>query len=65
MKQKRKGQSTVEYIVLVAAVIAVLFVFLKPNGTFQNALNGSVTASANTMSKISNRLFSSHVENAD
>ena len=58
-KQKRKGQSTVEYIVLVAAVIAVVFLFLKPGGLFQNTLNGSLKASANTMNTISNRLWSS------
>jgi len=31
-KNKKRGQSTLEYLVLVAMVIAVLIVFLRPGG---------------------------------
>ena len=40
MLNKRRGQSTVEYIVLVSAVIAVAVAFfLSPQSGFQNTLN--------------------------
>lgn len=41
-----KGQSVFEYIILLAAVIIVLLVFLNPTGAFrftvENVLNGTV-----------------------
>ena len=58
-KSKRKGQSTVEYIVLVAAVVAALIVFLRPNGVFQNAFNNTISQGTNGMEDMSNRLSSS------
>ncbi len=58
-KTRRKGQSTVEYIILVAGVIAVLIVFLKPGGIFQNAYNKTLTQGTNGMEDMSNRLMTS------
>lgn len=55
-KQKDKGQSTVEYIILVAAVIAVLIIFLGPNGVFKNAFNQTLTTGTNGMTDMANRL---------
>ncbi len=50
----RKGQSTLEYIILVTAVIAVLIIFLNPNtGVFVNRVNatyGEVTNGIGTLS---------------
>jgi hypothetical protein len=58
-KRKKKGQSTIEYIVLVTGVIAILIVFLSPNGIFQNAYNRALQQGTNGMEDMSNRLASS------
>ncbi len=55
-KSKRHGQSTVEYIVLVAAVLAGIIVFLKPQGVFHNALNRSLNTGTSGMEDMANRL---------
>ncbi|MCP3685703.1 MAG: class III signal peptide-containing protein [bacterium] len=54
---KKKGQSTVEYILVVTAVIATLIVFLNPSGgLFSKKVNGILTDTADTMNVMSNRL---------
>ena len=53
---KAKGQSTVEYIILVAAVIAALLFFL-PN--FKTAVEDTMTEGTNGMLDMANRLSSS------
>ena len=58
-KPKRKGQSTVEYIILVAAVIAALIVFLAPNGPFKNAFSNTLSTGTNGMDDMANRLQTS------
>lgn len=35
----RRGQNTVEYLILIAAVITVFALFLRPDGEFEHALN--------------------------
>jgi competence protein ComGC len=60
MLRKRRGQSTLEYMILVAMVIAVLVVFLKPNGIFSNAYNTTLTRGTNGMDVLSCRLYDSH-----
>lgn len=58
---KRKGQSTVEYIILVAAVIAVILVFLGgTNSPFRTAFNDALTQGTNGMTNMANRLYLSH-----
>jgi len=52
--KKKKGQSTLEYIILVAAVIAALLVFLP--GTFRTALNQTLTSGTSMMTNVANRL---------
>ncbi|HPN88616.1 MAG TPA: class III signal peptide-containing protein [Candidatus Omnitrophota bacterium] len=59
-KRKRKGQSTVEYIILVAGVIAVLLIFLRPNGPFHTAFNETLKTGTNGMETIAERLKNSH-----
>ena len=59
-KKKRKGQSTVEYIVLVAGVIAALILFLQPSGPFSRAYNNTLTQGTNGMEDMANRLTTSH-----
>lgn len=52
--KKRKGQSTVEYIILVAAVIGALIIFLP--GTFRTAYNATLTSGTNGMTNMADRL---------
>lgn len=59
VKGKKKGQSTVEYIVLAAAVIAVLLVFLRPGGVFVNAFNQTLSTGTNGMTNMADRLAGS------
>lgn len=56
-RKKKKGQSTVEYIILVAAVVAALIVFLP--GTFKTAFNKTLSTGTNGMTDMANRLQSS------
>ena len=58
-QRKRKGQSTVEYIILVAAVLAALIIFLKPGGVFQSSFNRALTSGTNGMEDMANRLADS------
>ena len=54
--KKRKGQSTLEYIVLVTAIIAVILVFLGPTGIFRTRLANTLDAATNTMTNMAGRL---------
>lgn len=59
-KNKKKGQSTLEYIVLVTGVIAILIVFLRPgNGIFNTAFNQTLSSGTNGMTDMANRLATS------
>lgn len=57
--RKKKGQSTVEYLILVGIVIAVIIVFLKPGGVFQNSYNQTLQTATNGMTTMANRLANS------
>jgi competence protein ComGC len=58
-RKKRKGQSTIEYLILVAAIIAALFIFLKPGGVFQNAFNETINTGTEGMQNMAGRLKNS------
>ena len=58
-RKKKKGQSTVEYIILVAGVIGILIVFLSPNGPFRAAFNRTLSEGTNGMENMAGRLSSS------
>jgi hypothetical protein len=58
-QREKKGQSTVEYILLVAAVLAALIIFLRPGGVFQTAFNDTVSTGTNGMTFMANRLATS------
>ncbi len=45
VKFKKDAQSTIEYILLFTAAIALLIVFLSPNGNFRDIISGSITGS--------------------
>jgi len=54
---KKKGQSTVEYLILVAAVIGALIIFLP--GTFQGAYNATLQSGTDGMQDMADRLAGS------
>jgi hypothetical protein len=57
--RKKKGQSTLEYIILVTGVIAIL-IFLNPtNGIFNTAFNETLQTGTNGMTDMANRLATS------
>ena len=57
--KKKTGQSTVEYIILVAAIIALLLVFLSKNGIFQTAFNSTLSTGTSGMNAMANKLANS------
>ncbi len=58
IKKHRKGQSTLEYVLLVTAVIIVLIALLVgPTSPFRNAYNASLQGSLDRMGNVSNVLF--------
>jgi uncharacterized protein (UPF0333 family) len=59
-KKKKQGQSTVEYIILVAAILAALIVFLSSGGVFQSAYNSTLISGTNGMQSQASVLASSH-----
>ncbi len=55
---KSRGQSTLEYIVLVTAIIIVLLIFLNPStGKFSTYLNGALDSAGKGMNLMSCRIF--------
>jgi uncharacterized protein (UPF0333 family) len=59
-RKKKKGQSTLEYIILVTGVIVVLIVFLRPGGPFNSAFNETLKTGTNGMDNLAKRLKASH-----
>jgi len=58
-RKKKKGQSTLEYIILVTGVIVVLIIFLRPGGIFNNAFNATLSSGTNGMQNMADRLAGS------
>jgi Flp pilus assembly pilin Flp len=59
--KNKKGQSTVEYVLLVTAVIAVMVAFAtSQNGGLQGQLNTTMNTVVNDMGAIGNTLSGSH-----
>lgn len=59
LNRRKKGQSTLEYIILVTGVVAILIIFLGPAGPFQGAYNKTLTFGSNGMDDMANRLSTS------
>ena len=57
---KAKGQSTVEYIILVAAIIAAILVFVGTSSSpFRAAFDATLRSGTNGMQDMANRLQTS------
>ena len=55
-RKKKRGQSTLEYIILVTGVVVVLIVFLRPGGIFNRAFNATLASGTNGMENMAGRL---------
>src|SRR3990167_1548003 len=55
----RKGSSTTEYIMVIAAIISLVIVFLGPSGTFIHSFNMALQSGTSGMQNMSERLSSS------
>ena len=59
--KNKRGQSTVEYVLLVTAVLAVIIAFVTSNkGAFQTQLNQTLNTATADMSSGAETLSSSH-----
>lgn len=55
--KKKKGQSTVEYIILVTAVVAVIIFFVvNPGSPFRTKVNDTLGNATDAMSNMAGRL---------
>jgi len=64
LKYKR-GQSTVEYVLLVTAVVTVIIAFLvSPQSSFQNQMNTTLNAVTQDIGNLGSQLTSSHLPQA-
>ena len=55
--KRKKGQSTVEYIILVTAVVAVIIFFVVvPNSPFRQKMNLTLDTATNSMTNMAARL---------
>ena len=60
MFKNKKGQSTLEYIILVTAVVAIILVFLGPTGIFRSRLNQTLDSATNTMVNMAGRVSTAY-----
>ena len=65
--KNKKGQSTVEYVLLVTAVVAVAIAFLaSPSSMFKQQLNSSLNSVVSDMNSLAGSLADSqHQQTAD
>lgn len=60
MVRKKKGQSTLEYVILVAGVVAILILFLTADESpFRQAYNDTLHQGTDGMVDMANRLRTS------
>jgi hypothetical protein len=60
--KNKKGQSTVEYVLLMTAVVAVIIAFVtsKGNGGFQDQLGNNLNSATQEMGSLTDRYTASH-----
>jgi Flp pilus assembly pilin Flp len=59
--KNKRGQSTVEYVLLITAVLVVIIAFVSTkNGGFQGQLNSSLNAAASDINSMGDKLSKSH-----
>lgn len=52
-----RGQNTVEYLLLVVAIMAVMIAFMSPSGTYQNGLENAMNqATVGAINKINTEI---------
>ena len=56
MKKNKTGQSVIEYLLLVSAVIIVLIIFLNPSSFFRNTVENALNSSVNQLEDMANNL---------
>lgn len=57
MLKNRKGQSTLEYIILMTAVVVVIIAFVFANGSpFRAGLNSTLQVGVNTMNAMGQKI---------
>ncbi len=60
-RNKRSGQSTLEYVLLVTAVIVVIIGLVASNNSpFRKAYNSVLQGSVDSMTSVSGKLANSH-----
>lgn len=53
----KNGQSIIEYILLISAVIAALIFFFRPGGVFQRSYNGVIHQQGNVLQQDTKKMF--------
>ena len=59
MYRKKKGQSTLEYIILVTGIVAAFIFFAGPTGIFKDKVTNSVNQVSDEMLEMANRISNS------
>ncbi len=54
--RKKKGQSTLEYILLVTGVVAAMIIFLRSDGPFMNTVNAGISEVADGIRDMATRI---------
>jgi len=57
MIKSQRGQSTIEYVIVITAVIVVILTIAGNNGIFRKALDKTYEQSMNGMTDMSNRFY--------
>ena len=55
--KRQDAQSIVEYLILVAIVIAALMAFLAPGGVFEQTHNSTISAQADDIANAAAKIF--------
>ena len=55
--KKNKGQSTIEYLIVVTAVIAAVFLFAKKDSFLRKTLNATYAKGTNSILNLAGILF--------